>query len=70
MLDRVKVIITREDGSPICGLAGAELVEYLSDEAPVLVLRKTGGTVEAFSGELPGVLDMLSEWAEGQRRKN
>lgn len=64
MLDRVKVTITREDGSPICGQAGAELVEYLSEAAPVLVLRKSGGTVETFSGELPGVLDMLSECAE------
>lgn len=69
MLDRVKVTITREDGGPICGLAGAELVEHLTDEAPVLVLRKSGGTVETYSGELPSVLDMLSEWTEGQERK-
>lgn len=61
MLDRVKVTITREDGSPICGQAGAELVEYLSEAAPVLVLRKSGGTVETFSGELHSLKDILKK---------
>ena len=61
MLDKVKIPITREDGSPISGMSGTALVEYLTDERPVLVLRKSGGTVETFSGDLHGLKETLMD---------
>lgn len=60
MLDKVRVTVTREDGTPICGQAGED-VRFLTDTAPVLVLRKDGGSVEAFSGDLCSLKGLLGE---------
>lgn len=47
MLDKVKITITREDGSPICPLAQEPITVFLTDDIPFLVIRKDGGTVES-----------------------
>lgn len=60
MLNKIKVTITREDGTPVCEQAGED-VKFLTDSAPVLVLRKDGGTVEAFSGDLHSLSELLRE---------
>lgn len=46
MLDKVKVTISREDGSPICPLTTENYPIFLTDDIPFLVIRKDGGTVE------------------------
>lgn len=48
MLERIKVTVTREDGKPICAEAGIS-VTYLTDQTPMMIVRKDGGTVEMFS---------------------
>lgn len=47
MLDKVKVTLTREDGSSICPLSQEPTTVFLTDNIPFLVIRKDGGTVEA-----------------------
>lgn len=64
MKDKVKVTITREDGSPICVLTPEPDTVFLTDDAPVLLIRKTGGTVEMFSGDMHSAAALLQEMAE------
>lgn len=51
MLDKVNVTITRKDGSPICGLVPKPDPIFLADDAPFLLVRKNGGTVESYTGD-------------------
>lgn len=46
MLDKVKITITREDGSPICALVPEEDPIFLTNDDHFLVVKKNGGTVE------------------------
>lgn len=61
MLEKVKVTVTttREDGSPICSLNPNPEpdVFLLTDDAPILVVRKDGGTVEIHSGGVASLLE-------------
>lgn len=61
MLGRVKVTVTttREDGSPICRLNPNPEpdVVLLTDDAPILVIRKNGGAVEIHSGGVASLLE-------------
>lgn len=61
MLDRVKITITREDGSPICGQTPEPDTVFLTDAAPVLLIRKTGGTVEMFAGDMQSAAALFRE---------
>lgn len=56
MLEKIKVTVTKEDGKPICAEAG-EGVSFLTDQNPVLIVKKDGRTVETFSPG--GVFDLL-----------
>ena len=64
MLDKVKVTITREDGSPICGLAQEADTVFLTDAAPFLLVRKNGGTVEAYAGDLQSTAELFWEMTD------
>lgn len=61
MLEKVKVTVTstREDGSPICRLNPNPEpdVVLLTDDAPILVVRKDGGAVELHTGGIASLLE-------------
>lgn len=57
----IQVTVSREDGKPICTGAGQHTV-LLTDQNPVLIIKKDGGTVETFSG---GIFELL-EFTIGQ----
>lgn len=46
MLDKVKITITREDGSPICPLVPEDNHIFLTDDDHFVVIKKDGGSVE------------------------
>ena len=56
MLNKVKITITREDGSPICPLVQEPMTAFLTDDYQFLVVKKDGGTVET---RLVYVYDLL-----------
>lgn len=58
MLDKVKVTITREDGSPICGLAPEANTTFLTDDTRFFVARKDRKTVETWSVDVSGLLEL------------
>ncbi len=58
MLDKVKITITQEDGSPICGLGQEGGTVYLSENTRYFVAKKTGGTVETWSVDVSGLLEL------------
>lgn len=64
MLDKVKITITWEDGSPICSLSQDADTVFLTDDSPVLLVRKNGGTVEAFAGDMHSAAELLQEMAD------
>ena len=55
-LDKVKVTVTREDGSPICRHAPETTPDFLTDRDPILIITKNGDTVETISG---GAFELL-----------
>lgn len=58
MLDKVKITITREDGSPICGLASENIPIFLTEEDRFFVAKKNGETVETWAVNVPGLLEL------------
>lgn len=58
MLDKVKVTITREDGSPICGLTSEKETVFLTNDSQYFVARKKGGTVETWEVGVSGLLEL------------
>ena len=58
MLDKVKVTITREDGSPICGQAPEANTAFLTDDTRFFVARKDRETVETWSVDASGLLEL------------
>lgn len=58
MLDKVKITITREDGSPVCGLAPEANTVFLTDDARFFVARKDRETVETWSVDVSGLLEL------------
>lgn len=64
MKGRVKITITWGDGSPICGLTPDPDTVFLTDNAPFLLARKNGDTVEAVCGGLESVRDFLEGLTE------
>lgn len=59
MLEKVKVTVTttREDGSPLCRLNPGPDVFFLTDDTPILIVRKDGGTVETRTGGVASLLE-------------
>lgn len=55
-MEKIKVTVAREDGKLIHAGSGED-VNYLTDQNPVLIVRKDGGTVETFSPG--GMFDLL-----------
>lgn len=66
--ERIKVTISREDGSPVFSLDKAAKVEYLTEAAPVLVIRRDGGTLETIGGDAHSVGEILQDLVERDRR--
>ena len=64
---RQKVTISREDGSPIFSRDQTAHVEYLTEAAPILLIRRGGGSIETLSGGASWVCDMLRELLERDR---
>lgn len=65
MLERIKVVVTREDGKPICAGSGGS-VYFLTDQTPMLIVKKDGGTVEMFStGSMSSLLEYTVRQLEG-----
>ena len=65
MLDKVKVTISREDGSPICGLVQEPEVHFLTDNTPFLVVKKDGETVESAAVSVSGLLEFTLAALDG-----
>lgn len=58
MLDKVKVTITREDGSPIYGQDPEANTAFLTDDTQFFVARKDRETVETWSVDVAGLLEL------------
>lgn len=58
MLDKVKITIAREDGSPICGLVQEPDTVLLTDEDMFFVAKKDGETVKTWAVNVPGLLEL------------
>lgn len=59
MLDKIKVTISREDGSPLFIRDGFAHVEYLTKTAPVLVVVLDGGTIRTMQGDQQSAEDFI-----------
>lgn len=57
--EKIKVTISREDGSPVFSRDDAPTVQYLEEAAPVLVIVRDGGTLRTHSGDLHSALDFI-----------
>lgn len=71
-MEKNKVTVTREDGKPINAESG-EWVNYLTDQTPVLIVKKDGGTVEVFStGSISSLLEFTIRQMEdlGVKERN
>lgn len=66
--EKIKVTISREDGSPLFSRDQAAQVEYLTDAAPVLVIRRDGGSLNTIYGDIHSVGEMFQELLEHDRR--
>ena len=62
--ERIKVTISREDGSPVFSHDNTAIVEYLTDDAPVMVIRRDGGALETICGNIYSVGEMVQELLE------
>ena len=63
-MEKIKVIISREDGSPICRKEAELAPLILTDENPFLIIWKNGGTVETASGHIPTILEFATRQLE------
>lgn len=57
MLNKLKVTVSREDGSPIWRTASEPDVHFLADDMPFMVVKKDGGAVEVASFGVAGLLE-------------
>ena len=64
---QLKVTISREDGSPIFNQDQEIIVEHLTGAAPVLAIRRNGGSIERIGGDASWVYDMLQGVLERDR---
>lgn len=51
------MVISREDGSPVCAAGLKPIPVFLTDENQILTVRKNGGTVETACG---GIAELLA----------
>ena len=58
MLDKAKITITREDGSPICPRVQEPTTSFLADDDMFFVAKKTGETVESWTVNVDGLLEL------------
>ena len=65
MMDRIKVTVSREDGSPICLAASEVTPDFITDVAPILIVKKDGGTVETIIGNIDTLLEFTARQLEG-----
>ena len=72
MMDKIKVMVSREDGAPICAEAGERSI-FLTEQSPILIVRKDGGAVETVAGGIQTLLEFTARQLEGlsvqERRK-
>ena len=57
--EKIKVTISREDGSPVFSREEAPQVLHLDEAAPVLVVVRDGGTLRTAQGDLHEMLDFI-----------
>ena len=62
--ERIKVTISREDGSPVSVYAQTPQVLYLDKAAPALVIMREGGTLRVMQSDLNGILDFIEDLTE------
>ena len=65
MMDRIKVTVSREDGSPVFAEASEPYSVLLADNHPFAIVMKDGGTVRAVSGGLYTLLEFTAEQLDG-----
>lgn len=58
MLDKVKITITREDGSPLFPRDPEPMTAFLTDDDQFLVIKKDGGGVETRTVYVSGLLEL------------
>ena len=57
--ERIKVTISREDGSPVFSRDEGPQVLRLDEAAPVLVIVRDGGTLRTAHGDLHEMFDFI-----------
>lgn len=62
--ERVKVTISLDDGRALFGLDWDPQTVYLTEAAPVLIVRRNGGTVETVAGDAASAVKFLREVLE------
>lgn len=60
MSEKFKVTVSREDGKPV--FAGADKdAMFLTDQSPLLIVKKNGGTVETVCGDITALLEFTAQ---------
>ena len=69
MLEKIKVSISREDGTPVCpGMPDPDHI-FLTDASSFLIVKKDGGTAEAVSGDISALLEFAARQLEALSAK-
>ena len=61
MLDKVKITISREDGGPLFAHDESAWVQYLTEDAPVMVIVRDGGTLRTMQGDQQSAVDFIKD---------
>lgn len=64
-MDRIKVMVSREDGSPICRRESEVTPDFITDVAPIMIIKKDGSTVERTMGGIDMLLEFTVQQLEG-----
>ena len=59
--EKIKVTVSREDGSPLFDYEQTAQVQYLTEAAPVLIVQRDGRTLRTRQGSLQDALDFIED---------
>lgn len=63
MSEKFKVTVSRADGKPVFARADKDTV-FLTDQSPLLIVKKDGGTVETVCGDITALLEFTARQLE------
>ncbi len=61
---KIKVVVSRENGKPICLMDDKPSAMYMDDKAPFMVIKKDRGTVESQCGDFFNLLEFVNDELE------